>query len=282
MERTVNWHFTPECDFKCKYCFRLQSKSRKFEQYREVLKKLQGYFSRINFAGGEPTRYKQLQPLVEEACSLGFECTIITNGFYLVHNADSLSWLFNKVSSIGISIDSLAQETNRKIGRCTSSEKTLLRGDYEKLCREIKEKGIRLKINTVVSKLNLHENFIEFYKGVQPDRIKLLQVLKPNQKGLPSYENLLITEEEFRCFVRRNNDETLKDLIVAENNEAMLNAYYVLDVDGCFLDNASGARSNSLLEKEISVPDALKTIRVDEQKYLARYNGTLSGVKNLV
>ena len=49
----------------------------------------------------------------------------------------------------------------------------------------------------------------------------------------------------------------------------MLNSYYILNSDACFLDNKSGCISGSLLENDLK--SVLKNVYVDENKYRARY-----------
>jgi radical SAM domain protein len=237
---------------------------------------LRGHFSRINFAGGEPTLSHDFRVLVEEAHSLGFVCSIITNGYLLARQPEQFSWLYERVHTIGVSIDSLDATRNRELGRC-NKEEILQREEYKTLCSTIKARGVRLKINTVVSKLNLDEHFLSFYKEVSPDRLKLLQVFYPPQTSfLREEEDVSITEEEFNHFVKENTDETLRDILVVEDNEAMTNAYYLLESNGCFRDNGTGESSPSLLNEDVDVPKALERICIDKKKYNDRYQGKLA------
>jgi len=160
------------------------------KDYMVVLKKLTGSFQRINFVGGEPTVSPLLIPLVRDAYHAGFDCSIVTNGFNLIHNAQQFEAIYPLLSCIGISVDSLDKRTNAAIGRCCKGH-VITRSEYEQLCAAIKSHGIRLKINTVVSKLNVHEDFTHFYEAVQPDRIKLFQVLKPNTQLKNDYEDFV-------------------------------------------------------------------------------------------
>lgn len=271
----VNWHFTGLCNYRCPYCLASHKKSAlTLEKQRIILEKLRGHFSRINFAGGEPTLSHDFRVLVEEVHSLGFVCSIITNGYLLARQPEQFSWLYERVHTIGVSIDSLDATCNRKLGRCTETSDVLQREEYKALCSTIKAKGVRLKINTVVSKLNLDEHFLSFYKEVSPDRLKLLQVFYPPQTSfLREEKDVSITEEEFNHFVKENTDETLRDILVVEDNEAMTNAYYLLESDGCFRDNGTGESSPSLLNEDVDVPKALEGICIDKKKYNDRYQG---------
>ena len=268
---TVNWHFTNTCNFRCRYCFAHESSSLKAEDYGVVLKKLQPYFQRINFVGGEPTASSLLVPLVSKAHNVGLNCSIVTNGFNFIHKPENFKSILSLFSCIGISVDSLCEKTNSKIGRCCNNQ-VILKYEYENLCALIKSQGIKLKINTVVSKLNLHEDFSQFYETTQPDRIKLFQVLKPNTQLVNHYDNLLISKAEYEAFVLRHNKGSFAKNIVAEDNEAMKQGYYILDSECRFIDNKTGKKSPSLAEGGMTVEKALEYIKVDSKKYCARYS----------
>lgn len=264
---TVNFHFAPQCNMNCKYCFVEKTNSFSLEEYFQVIDKLATFFSRINFVGGEPTTSPYLIPLVRKARSLGLECSMVTNGFELIHNEAKFKELYTLLSCIGISIDSLNESTNHEIGRMCSNH-VLSRDEYESLCQTIKSHGIKLKINTVVSKINLKEDFSSFYKTIKPDRIKIFQVLKPNNPLKQAYDDLLISQDEFLTFVQK---QSANEQIIVEDNNAMTNAYYILNSECRFLDNKTGVKSPSLANNTISVEEALAYIKFDQEKYSARY-----------
>ncbi len=268
-DRTVNLHFWQACHMKCKYCFAPKAKSLNLEQWYIVIAKLYPYFSRINFVGGEPTDAPYLLQLIKQAHNLGFKTSIVTNGFNLVHHFDECKELFNLLYGIGISVDSLNPETNRLIGRVCNKQ-VIKREEYEKLCKYIRQRNIPLKINTVVSKLNLYEDFNSFYEKANPDKIKLFQVLKPNMLIKHDFSHLLISHKEFMSFAKRH--EAFNDILYTEDNNAMKNSYYIIDSEGKFCDNTTGAKSPSLVEYGINVEKALEFINIDEEKYLARYS----------
>ena len=114
---TVNFHFASFCNMKYKYCFVEKTDTYSLEEYFQVIEKLAKFFSRINFVGGEPTISPYLIPLVRKAKSVGLECSMVTNGFELIHHENKYQELFSLLSSIGISVDSLDDKTNNKIGR---------------------------------------------------------------------------------------------------------------------------------------------------------------------
>ena len=268
MGKTLNWHFTTACNFCCRYCFIENAKTLDFQSYERALDKIAPHFTRINFVGGEPTVSQYLLPLMRRTRELGLDCTIVTNGYNLIHKADEFSELYDLCSTIGISIDSLNDETNAEIGRAHKGE-TITRRDYEELCKRIKSNGLRLKVNTVVSALNKNEDFSDFYSATNPDRIKLFQCLKPKRCLKQNYDELLISASDFAAFVARHR--RFADKIVAEDNNAMTCAYYMLDAECCILNDSTGKKSPSLALSNVSAEEALSFSSVQSEKYKARY-----------
>ena len=263
---TVNWHFINRCNMSCKYCFvPKQSEELSLSQSLSILSKLRNKFTKINFVGGEPTLSPYLPLLVKEAKALGFVVSIITNGYELIYNEDHYKSLYKSLDIIGLSVDSLNHFTNCTIGRCIHNKSIPLK-DYQNLCNTIKENNITLKINTVVSKLNKDEDFSSFYEVTNPDKIKIFQVLKPNLTLKHTYDDMLISKEEFYSFIARHKRFDKK--LCIEDNNMMLNSYYMLDSKGRFIDNSTGRFSKSLLHTTLE--DALKDIYLDEEKYIAR------------
>ena len=266
LSRTVNWHFTTTCNMACRYCFVPRCKEISLSDSFAILEKLKPYFSRINFVGGEPTCSPKLIPLSNKAKELGYIVSMVTNGYQFYKNKEFRDSIIQNFSLIGVSIDSLQNDVNKQIGR--SVQKSLLsREDYLSLCNMIKQSGCKLKINTVVSKLNLKEDFNDFYEQVSPDRIKLFQVLKPAGILKNNYDELLISKAQFNEFVERHIK--YKNIICSEENELMLNSYYMLNSEGCFIDNKTGIIGKSLLSNDVE--EALKDVFIDIQKYTKRY-----------
>lgn len=269
---TLNWHFTNTCNMDCRYCFIPHSKAVSTDEYYYILKKVceSGIFSRINFVGGEPTVSSLLPSFLEITKNFGLNTSIVTNGYKLIKDEKFCDRILSNLDILGLSIDSINSKTNMLIGRRVLEKNhynVIEKSDYNQLCRKVKKYGVKLKLNTVVSKLNLAEDFNSFYDEVQPDRIKLFQVLKPNVCTKHCYDDLLISKSEFNAFVK--NHEKFAKRIVAEDNNDMTSSYYMLRSDGKFLDNLTGMVSPSLTE--VSVKEALSYVFIDQSKYEKRY-----------
>ena len=270
----VNYHITNRCNYHCTYCFGKfdGQKDPSLDDAKRIVDRIASYFTqnkiaggRINFAGGEPTLYGHLDELIGYASSLGISVSIVTNGSLLTPERIR-SWQ-GKVSCIGISVDSLDECTNFKIGRCRGNQTAEL-PYWTKLSKAIHECNIDLKINTVVSKLNLDEDFSPLYQALNPKKIKLFQmhlVEEINSRAKP-YE---ITEMEFENFCKRH--AAFKSRIVAEPCGTMENSYLMINPDGCFQMNDNGKYQTFGNLSTTSLDEILKTVPVNPAKFSSRY-----------
>ncbi len=130
MINVINYHLTPNCNYRCVYCFgKFKKGVPTFEQACKIVDSVNDYFKknhivdgRINLAGGEPLSCTYLDDLIDYICECGIKVSVITNGSMLTEEKIK-SWA-GKVEMIGLSVDSLKPETNRMIGRCCN-EKTI-------------------------------------------------------------------------------------------------------------------------------------------------------------
>lgn len=245
-EITINLHFTDLCNFSCKHCFvRKQRYELPFKEVCLIVDKIaehalkNGLTVRINLAGGEPLISRNIQSIIDYIFDKKIEVSIITNGYYLTK--EFIEQNKNKISMIGISIDSLHHKTNYLIGRCEDkniiSEKELL----EK-CFLIKKNGIKLKVNTCITSLNKNEDLSDFFKKVQPDRLKILRVLSEKKD-----ESFLITDQDWV-----NTQDKYKDLnAIFEDNDFMKENYIIIDSFGNLTKNNLHLSNNSILKNSI-------------------------------
>jgi len=191
------------------------------EQCKIVIDKIyeMNEFDRINLAGGEPMLAPHLQEIINYVNEKGFACSLITNGSIL--SKKFIDENVGKLSMIGISIDSMNENINKLIGRETIT-------NIVELSKEIKNAGITLKINVCVNKYNLEEDFIPLLDSVQPDRLKLLQVMITDIHKKKSSPN--ITRTEFDGFCAK----LMKFNPICENNQHMKKVYWIVDSEGYF------------------------------------------------
>ena len=234
---TANWHLVKQCNYKCSFCYAHFEKASPFldlGRSKGLLKELAGNgVYKVNFAGGEPLLHPHLHDLIEETVKLGMKASIISNGSLMTKRF--IRETGPLLSQIGLSLDSLREETNLKIGRGYGShvqivERCLLRiSELAPLCSK--------KVNTVVMRPNLGEDFAPFLSKFQVDRWKVFKVLRIEGENHEVYDDICITDTEFHSFLSRHEGMTP---MVAEDNDDMTSSYLMIDPDGRVYQNQHG------------------------------------------
>ncbi|GHU15821.1 radical SAM protein [Spirochaetia bacterium] len=262
----INLHLLDACNYRCGHCFAHfnMPKVLPFEQWQRVIDNIISHTNvkRFNLAGGEPLLYRELDQLIQYIASKNIETSLITNGFLLDENR--VRSFAGMVSMIGLSIDSLEDETLKQIGRCTPNNKILDRSRCATVCKSIKANGIKLKINTLVSNLNKNEDFHSFIREVQPDRWKILK-MKHFENSMYDNKMLIPGDFDYEAFVAKHSDIPH----IAERE--MKSAYIMVDAWGNLVD--TGTENNttaaSLLEKDFA--ESFSRLYFDYAVYLKRY-----------
>ena len=229
-------------------------------------------FRKINFAGGEPTLLPWLPKLIRRAHSHGVTTSIVTNGSRI--SADWLDRLHGSLDIAALSIDSVAVETQRKIGRVEKGrgKEPLTEGRYLALGAMIRARGIRLKVNTVVNRYNCAEDLRPFILAVRPGRWKILQALPvEGQNDAPRIAEMAVTADEFQRYVERNR--TVEDsgiVVVPESNELMTGSYVMVDPRGRFFDNTKGRHKYGRPILEVGIDEALDDVVVHVGRFEER------------
>lgn len=270
----INYHIISACNYHCQYCFvgfeeKMPSKANSFKIVEEIHKffvKSGVKGGRINIAGGEPLLYPYLTEVINQANALELKVSIITNGSLLTEEL-ILAWQ-GKVETIGISIDAISDETNQAIGR-EQQGKSLSIAQLCKIADWIHKYGIKLKINTVVSKLNLNEDMLQLYQKMRPNRLKFL-CMHVLEKINSAANDLKPTREEFERFVARNRF-AYADEVIIEAEGAMQNSYLMISPGGnVFLnENGEGKTYGNCLEQDLY--EICRVLPFDDEKYHLRY-----------
>lgn len=270
----INFHLTNACNFECKHCFgKFDGKEMlSLEKACSVVDNICRYFKQkgikngeINLAGGEPLLYPHLDELIDYIYACGIKVSIVTNGSLLTKEKVAL-WK-DKVYCLGLSVDSFNYETNIKIGRCHCKKVLKLR-DLISITQAIHRNGIKLKINTVVSKLNVNEDMREGFKRLKPDRLKFLQLTIVDGIN-DEVKSLKIGAKQFKNFCKKHQ-YLCKDA-VSERSDDMENSYVMINPQGEVQLNDEGNYQiyGSCLEKEFV--DIAKTLPIDNEKFDKRY-----------
>lgn len=272
---TVNYHMLKACNMRCGFCFATFEDTSARDQLKaekacELVDRLcEVGFQKINFAGGEPTLLPWLPDLIRRTKSYGLTTSIVTNGSRIT--AAWLDDLRGCLDIIALSIDSVDSDTQRKIGRVVKGKDPIDASHYIRLGELIKDRGIRLKVNTVVNHFNHTEDFRSFILDMKPERWKIFQALPVVGQNDARINEFTISDNEFEQYVERNRGvENGGTRVVPENNDLMTGSYVMIDPLGRFYDNVSGRYSYSSPILKVGVEAALEEVAIDTERFEMR------------
>jgi len=269
-EMVVNLHVTERCNYQCTYCFgKWGLESEVFqdtEKAFDVMRQLHSFFAsehgvRFNFVGGEPALLPNIADLVDESKRLGARTSYVTNGLML--RRFSPEWTERRIDVAGISIDSPHALTNLAVGRVGRNGRVFDPAEVVAAVRKID--GPSIKVNTVVSAWNAHEDFSDLISAISPDRWKIL-------KMLPVYTaDGSVGDEQFRGFLDRHSE--FRSIIVSEDNDQMTHSYAMVDPSSRFFWYNAGGLGYTYSEPISGVGDAAAwaSVSYDSDKFESRY-----------
>ena len=274
----LNFHLWQPCNMRCRYCFagfdsateRLRAEKAHLQDRAEYVVRAAAAagIRKLTFVGGEPLLCPWLTELLTLANRLGMVTMVVSNGSRM-----SPGWIAEHAGCLGwaaLSIDSLSRETNCRLGRVAHTGFVPDRGFYRDVLQVLARRGVRTKINTVVSSLNWEEDFTDFLRDVRPERWKVLQALHVKGENDRAFPALAVTVDQFASFVQRHADLAGELMLAPEDNDAMLGSYLMVDPLGRFFTNADGSYAYSAPIWEVGWDQALKEVQVSEAKFIHR------------
>ena len=261
---TINYHLIKPCNMRCRHCFsdfgEIKLSSLSYEDAESIIDEIASIksFKKINFSGGEPTMFKGIEKLIKHAKEKGLETSIVTNGHNLIHSKTLFNSIFDSLDLIAFSIDSFDENLNIEIGRSVNN-KTLTFEDFKMLSDKCHQKGVKIKINTVVTKLNSNAFLADKIIQLRPIRWKVLKMLpleSQNNKAFDIHPN----EVEFKTFVTNNVEIAIENNIkvVTEENYEMTGSYLMISPDGKFFNNIESEHNYSESILEVGIVKALQ------------------------
>jgi len=214
------------------YCYRHIGKGEMPEELCfEILEHLRkNDFSKISFAGGEPTLVSwNVYEAIKYAKEFGFVTEFITNGTNGI-NKEYIDYL----DVVSFDIDTLNPDLCLKLGK--------RRDHVEKIANilnQLDNTHVRVKINTVVTRYNLDDVAnIAYWIKQQPKvyRWKVFQFLPSEGFAKVNEDALKISTEQFQKVTKKVHT-ILKDWngqLVCEDNDYMANGYASIDPMGYF------------------------------------------------
>lgn len=288
----LNWHLTEACNYGCKYCYAAWNESscqreliHDAQRVQRLLSELYQFFQpgncsnplarrfswrsvRLNLAGGEPLLYAdKLQEVVRKARNLGFEVSMISNGSNLT--AELMHKLAPQLTWLGISIDSACPTTNGAIGRLDRHGRMLDLASMVSILGKARQfnPDLRLKLNTVVNKLNQREDFHRLIQRFDPDKWKVLRMLPVVN------QSLAVSNQQFSEFVVRH--QALASILCAEDDKDMRESYLMIDPQGRFFQNIPLIEGQGYVYSkpiiEVGAEAAFSEIAFDFERFSARY-----------
>ncbi|MDO8268661.1 MAG: viperin family antiviral radical SAM protein [Moraxellaceae bacterium] len=287
----INWHLTEACNFHCRYCYAKWDRSgsprdlvRSGPKRGALLKAIHDYFRpdnpcnplhdqltwdglRLNLAGGEPLLYQQELPeLLAQALQVGFDTSIITNGHVL--SETSIARIAPLLSWLGLSVDSHNEDTNRIIGRADARGRVITSPNLIRIAKAARNANpnLRIKLNTVVNRLNYRESLAPLLDSIAPDKWKVLRVLPVVT------DDLSISHSQFESFVASHY--AYRTIMTVEDNSAMTESYIMLDPFGRFFQNSVAPKQGYQYSDPIldaGIDQAFDQIKFNAIRFQSRY-----------
>ena len=184
MGKYIKWDFTSKCNLRCIHC--LAGKNYFTNDVREISpdEKLQivdnlatADVSGITFLGGEPLVKKDIFPVSQYAASKGIAVTLVTNGTLL--DETRISKIIDAgIQNVTVSLDGASDTTHDQIRGKKSFEKTVT--NVGKLVSHVRSSGsgTRVKINSVVNRINHREidKMFELCRQLGVDELSFLSL----------------------------------------------------------------------------------------------------------
>jgi len=264
--KSANWHFTSVCNYHCTFCStqKMQGDPDSIEVAEKVLTNLKRLgIEKVNFVGGEPLCNRLIYDAVRMAKEMGFVVSIVTNGALL--NEARLVKLAPYVDWIGISVDSCYDEVEAAMGRGRGRHVT----HALEMAPLIRAHGIKLKINTTVTKLTCGEDMTGLIREFAPDRWKVFQFMHVPGQNDHAVNELGVTSEEFEVFQRRHEGMVMKNGVrpVFETDEMMRESYLMVGPSGnVFMNNQYPAKEYDI---KAVTPEIIYAI-INREMYASR------------
>ena len=226
----VSWHITDRCNYNCQFCFRpVHGNELNLAKAKKVIDRLvEAGLKKISWSGGEPMLWKGIIDLIEYTKSKGIITMLITNGELLTKRR--LDRLEKCLDWLNLPLEG----SNAKMNELMTRKK----GHFDrviKLLERVKKKKIKLKINTVASRLNKDdiENIIPIIKDYRIKRWKLFQFYPVRWIGKRNMQLFALKESDFLRIKEVILPMIDKDkcMVVFETNSDMDRSYFAIAPD---------------------------------------------------
>ena len=275
---TANFHFLRACNFRCRYCYATFADSISadprgllpHDQLLAVVRQLARRFTKLTFAGGEPTLYRRLPELLAAAKAEGALVNLVTNGSRL--DPARIATFAGTLDFLTLSADSASAATMTAIGRADADGRALPSSHYFDLAGAARTAGITVKLNSVITTLNEQDDMAAFVRTLAPARWKLLQATPVAGQNDAFIATLSPARAAFDAYVARHAAALSGTAIrlVPEPIEVIRGSYVMVDPLGRFFDSTTGSQRYSRPILDAGVDAARADVAFDSAKFAAR------------
>lgn len=194
-KKEICWNITTRCNQNCRYCHRfLGIKDLSYEENEQILNNLiRDGIEAITWTGGEALLYPNLINLVKKAKENGIKNKLITNG-WLLAESEQIREICEYLDSLTLSLDSTDNKINMGLGRGKNHYSNI-----KKVLEYVKDKDVKLNINTVVSKKNIAglEDLGNFLNKYKLNSWRVFQFVPLRETAEINREQFEISNDEF-------------------------------------------------------------------------------------
>ncbi len=271
---TVNVHLWPRCNLRCHYCygqFPEKPRTLPLAAWSAIARALAtAGVRRLNFSGGEPTLHPDMVGIARTTRELGLLTSIVTNGARL--SAELLAVM----DVVALSIDAGDDAGNARVGRIGPSGRSYVE-HIESAAARVRAAGSGLKLNTVVTQLNLDADLTALCRRLRPDKFKLLQFVSVEGENAERAQELAVSREEFARFVDRHRALERDGIWVQpESADTIASSYVMVDPSGRLFQHQGGRHVRSRPLPDTTFEAALQAVGGYDRDVFEARGGALS------